>query len=155
MVRTSVFADCVTRLIHGRVHVGNKDKQSRPDSSIQPFNLSHNHAHRETQRDPRLHLPISPHAFLRYATFPHMHYVTFPTCILALYLQTVRGTRCNTARTSILIRIFADLRRTRRDTCAAHLQTCEGTRCQTSSFNTTSAFLGVTLGEQHTRSIIA
>ena len=108
--------------------------------------------------------------------FAHMHYVTFPTCILALYLQTVRGTRCNTARSSILIRIFADLRRTRRDTCAAHLQTCEGTwrntvrtsihitlylqtcegtRCQTSSFNTTSAFLGVTLGEQHTRSIIA
>ena len=51
--------------------------------------------------------------------FAHMHYVTFPTCILALYLQTVRGTRCNTARSSILIRIFADLRRTRRDTCAA------------------------------------
>ena len=34
---------------------------------------------------------------------PHMHYVTFPTCILALYLQTVRGTRCNTARSSIHI----------------------------------------------------
>ena len=86
MVRTSVFADCVTRLIHGRVHVGNKDKQSRPDASIQAFNLSHNHAHRETQRDPRLHLPISPHAFLRYATFPHMHYCVMrhsPTCILA------------------------------------------------------------------------
>ena len=59
--------------------------------------------------------------------FTHMHYVTFPTCILALHLQTVPGTRCNTARSSIHITytlhthyiIFADLRRTRRDTCAA------------------------------------
>ena len=69
-MRTSVFADCVTRLIHGRVHVGSKDKQSRPDSSIQAFNLSRNHAHRETQRDPRLHLPICPHAL---CDIPHMH----------------------------------------------------------------------------------
>ena len=36
-----------------------KDKQSRPDASIQPFNLSHNHAHRETVRSPTAftHLP--------------------------------------------------------------------------------------------------
>jgi len=195
MVRTSVFADCVTRLIHGRVHVGSKDKQSRPDSSIQAFNLSRNHAHRETQRDPRLHLPICPHALcdiphmhyvtfphMHYVTFPHMHYVTFPHmhyvtsphmhyvtsptafthfphalcdipphalcdipdciypfphmhyCVMrhspTLFLHYIcrlcEGTRCNTwrntARSSILIHIlyiFADLRGTRRDTCAA------------------------------------
>ena len=116
-------------------HREGRSKQSRPDSSIQPVTQP------RTQRDPRLHLPISPHAFLRYATFPHMHYVTFPhmhycvmrhsptciialcdipphaflrhatspTCILALCLQTVRGTRCNTARSSILIHTFAGI----------------------------------------------
>jgi hypothetical protein len=126
-----------------------RNKQSRPDASIQPFKLSHNHAH----RDPRLHLPICPHAFLRYATFP--------TCILALYLQTVRGTRCNTARSSILIRIFADLRRTRRDTCAAHLQTCEGTWRNTvrtsihiTLYLQTCEGLGVTRAQLHTHYII-
>jgi hypothetical protein len=52
------------------LHVGSKDKQKRPDSGIQPFNLSRNHAHRETQRDPRLHLPICPRAL---CDIPHMH----------------------------------------------------------------------------------
>ena len=42
MVRTSVLADCVTRLIHGRVHEGSKDKQRQAKpaackhSAIQP-----------------------------------------------------------------------------------------------------------------------
>ena len=104
-------------------HREGRSKQSRPDASIQAFNLSHN---QRTQRDPQLHLPICilPICIIpgegMHASFagggtsavsaarkskevPHMHYVTFPTCILALYLQTVRGTRCNTARSSIHI----------------------------------------------------
>ena len=51
-------------------HREGRSKQSRPDASIQACNLSHNHAHRETQRDPRLHLPICPHAL---CDIPHMH----------------------------------------------------------------------------------
>ena len=149
MVRTSVFADCVTRLIHGRVHVGSKDKQSRPDSSIQAFNLSRNHAHRETQRDPRLHLPISPHAFLRYATFPHMHYVTFPhmhspTCIIAL-CDIPPHALCDIPHMHSCV-ILADCARdsvqhgAQLHTHYIYLQTCEG--------------LGVTRAQLHTHYII-
>ena len=110
-----------------------KDKQSRPHASIQPFNLSHNHAHRETVRSPTAftHFPtcilalcdippralcdIPPHAFLRY------------TCRLCEGLGATRRAAPYTLHTHYII--FADLRRTRRDTCAAHLQTCEGTWC--------------------------
>ena len=107
-------------------HREGRSKQSRPDSSIQPVTQP------RTQRDPRLHLPISPHAFLRYATFPHMHYVTFPTCILALCAIMCEGLGATRRAAPYTLYIFADLRRT---------------RCQTSSFNTPSALLGVTLGE--------
>ena len=96
------------------------------------------HMHYVTSPTAFTHFPhalcdIPPHALCDIPDciypFPHMHYCVMrhsPTLFLHYICRLCEGTRCNTwrntARSSILIHIlyiFADLRGTRRDTCAA------------------------------------
>ena len=105
-----------------------EQRQAKPagckHSAIQP--VTQPRTQRDTER--------SPTAFTHLPTCIMLH---SPTCILALYLQTVRGTRCNTARSSIHITYTLH---THYIHITLYLQTCEG--------------LGVTRAQLHTHYII-
>ena len=79
---------------------------------------------------------IPPHAFLRYATFPHVHYATSPHMHSCVILADCAK---DSVQHGAQLHIDSHICRPAKDSVS--------NRCQTSSFNTPSALLGVTLGE--------